>query len=440
MSLSAKFLLVIASLTAGLLIVTISAFLMIRDVQQDTEAMSNHVLPAVETFDALEVNLHKNRSIVLELLHSHSADEVTGLLEEYKEATNSTSRLLDEVRLRFTRTESDRALYQDIIQARSKVVRERTAIIALVQAGRAANGLEKWQALDADIDVVEGLYREGRRRTQNTAHEVLLASRETLASSKNRAIALTLIAISVGLVLAVTVYRKIAKPIQDLSQELQVFQQSPDLNMRFEVRSMSELEVISRSLNMLMDWVRDNARQQEMQRDMISRMANHDNLTGLPLWRLGKDRLLMAMAQADRARQNFALMFLDLDGFKAVNDTHGHAAGDAVLKEVAQRLSQQLRHVDTVARIGGDEFVVILGPVADEAVARHIGGRIIAALTHPIHFQDQPLLVGVSIGMAIYPQHGKDADTLLKAADQAMYAVKRAGKNNFAFAMDPSDA
>jgi diguanylate cyclase (GGDEF)-like protein len=126
-------------------------------------------------------------------------------------------------------------------------------------------------------------------------------------------------------------------------------------------------------------------------------------------------------------------MFVDLDGFKTINDTYGHDAGDFLLREIAHRLQVQLRLEDTVARMGGDEFVVVLARQASENETQHIAQRIIETIGQDVTYGVHRLRVGVSIGIAVYPTHGRDVDSLLNAADKAMYSVKRAGKNNFAF-------
>lgn len=198
---------------------------------------------------------------------------------------------------------------------------------------------------------------------------------------------------------------------------------------------MLALGTYSRSVLKLLDEVKAQNEQILLQRDQITHLANHDPLTDLPTRPLASDRLNMACAQANRARGQAALLFIDLDGFKAVNDNLDHAAGDHVLKVVAKRLTGLVRGIDTVARQGGDEFLVVLNGVdsADAAAAQAM--RIGAALSQPIHYGGHALKVGASIGVAVYPDHATDADALLKAADHAMYVAKRSGKNRHAMAV-----
>ena len=167
---------------------------------------------------------------------------------------------------------------------------------------------------------------------------------------------------------------------------------------------------------------------------VIWRQANYDPLTGLPNRSLFLDRLSQVVGQARRESKPFAVMFLDLDGFKAVNDRLGHAAGDELLQQAADRLSGCMRASDTLARLGGDEFVVILqgirGPDEPALVAR----KLLDQLAQPFLLDGHRAEVRGSIGVALFPDDGGDGQTLLTRADQAMYAVKRRGKNNVLFA------
>lgn len=172
------------------------------------------------------------------------------------------------------------------------------------------------------------------------------------------------------------------------------------------------------------------------QRDQIQHLATHDKLTGLPMLRLAEDRSEVAIAHAHRFNRKVAFMFVDLDGFKEINDRHGHDAGDAVLKEVALRLKSSVRSADTAARIGGDEFLIILNDLGEAYFAGEVAKKILQAIAVPIAYGAGQLKIGASIGIAVFPDHARDLVELKRAADKAMYAVKAAGKNNFDFAAD----
>ncbi|MET0119132.1 MAG: diguanylate cyclase [Sedimenticola sp.] len=165
----------------------------------------------------------------------------------------------------------------------------------------------------------------------------------------------------------------------------------------------------------------------------LTRLANYDSLTGLPNRTLFSERLKMAMAHARRNRCRIALLFMDLDGFKEVNDRHGHESGDLVLQETAKRLKNCLREEDTVGRMGGDEFTVILNNLADREDATGVAEKLIQAIDEPYEIANEIQQIGISIGVAIYPEDTDVMDTLMQYADDAMYRVKRSGKNSFRY-------
>jgi diguanylate cyclase (GGDEF)-like protein/PAS domain S-box-containing protein len=154
--------------------------------------------------------------------------------------------------------------------------------------------------------------------------------------------------------------------------------------------------------------------------------ATHDPLTTLPNRALFFDRLRYTLLAAQREKSSFALFIIDLDRFKQINDSHGHYAGDLVLKEVALRLQEALRESDTVARIGGDEFAVIL-PNVDLSGGRRAAEKILATLARPMDEGEISLPLRASIGMTLFPDHGSDLDDLVRRADEIMYSAKRAG-------------
>ncbi|MFQ5579065.1 MAG: EAL domain-containing protein [Nitrospiria bacterium] len=164
--------------------------------------------------------------------------------------------------------------------------------------------------------------------------------------------------------------------------------------------------------------------------EKIRHMAQYDELTGLPNRNLHKERLGQALKQ--RKKHPLAVMFIDLDRFKHVNDTLGHSAGDQLLKEVAKRLLNCLRESDTVARIGGDEFTILLPEIAQSNDIHYIARRILSTLEKPYHIQQNELFVTCSIGISVYPEDGETSKQLLKYADMAMYCAKRNGKNQYA--------
>lgn len=163
----------------------------------------------------------------------------------------------------------------------------------------------------------------------------------------------------------------------------------------------------------------------------VEHLACYDPLTGLSNRQLFYDRLKQALAFARRRANVLAVLFLDLDDFKNINDSLGHQVGDLFLQEMAKRLKECCREADTVARLGGDEFILILEEINDEQGAISVARRIIASLAEPVCFQEHELFSSVSIGITLFPADGDDVETLVKNADMAMYRAKQEGKNNY---------
>jgi diguanylate cyclase (GGDEF)-like protein/PAS domain S-box-containing protein len=167
--------------------------------------------------------------------------------------------------------------------------------------------------------------------------------------------------------------------------------------------------------------------------EQIQYLATHDLLTDLPSLRFAKDRLSMALNMARRYKKAVAVMFIDLDGFKDVNDTLGHDAGDYVLQQVAKRMLSCVRETDIVSRVGGDEFLIIATEINTPENVAQIAEKVIHLVSQPIIFNGRQSVVSASIGIALFPDDGIDMDQLIKKADDAMYSVKKASKNGFRF-------
>lgn len=171
-----------------------------------------------------------------------------------------------------------------------------------------------------------------------------------------------------------------------------------------------------------------NFTEQQATENRLLHMATHDVLTGLPNRSLLSDRLRMAIAQACRTGKGFSTLVLDLDGFKKINDALGHAVGDAMLKLVSERIRTALRDVDTLARVGGDEFVALLSGAVEEQEIQIVARRVMSAIQQPFEVEDNILYIGISIGASVYPEHGESEVALLAHADNAMYRAKETGK------------
>jgi diguanylate cyclase (GGDEF)-like protein len=168
-------------------------------------------------------------------------------------------------------------------------------------------------------------------------------------------------------------------------------------------------------------------------RVQLQQQALYDELTGLPNRRLFAERLGQSLAMADREGYAVALLYLDLDGFKPVNDNLGHAVGDLVLKAVANRMSARIRKSDTVSRMGGDEFTLILPHVMNREDAARVGRDLLRALADRFFIDGHTISLTASIGVSVYPDEASSAGALIHQADSAMYVVKHAGKNDLRF-------
>jgi diguanylate cyclase (GGDEF)-like protein len=179
--------------------------------------------------------------------------------------------------------------------------------------------------------------------------------------------------------------------------------------------------------------IRTDITERKAAEERIQFLAYSDALTGLPTRRLLQDRLTQALAAARRQEDKVALLFLDLDGFKNINDSLGHSLGDLLLQKVAERLKAWGREQDTVARLGGDEFVIMLTEVKSIPDAAIAAERLMDAMVAEFVVQGHFLRVSCSIGISIFPEHGTEGETLIKNADAAMYSAKDSGRNNFRF-------
>ena len=188
-------------------------------------------------------------------------------------------------------------------------------------------------------------------------------------------------------------------------------------------------EVLTRIRNMLeIRLLHEDARAAATTLEIL---AQQDPLTGLANRRLLTKRISAAIANARRGKSAMAIVYLDLDGFKQINDDCGHGVGDALLKQVGRRLESVVREEDTVARIGGDEFMIALWHVANAADVATVASKVVEVISEPYCSDGRKMTVTTSVGVGVYPTHGEDADTLMKNADFALYTAKRAGKNAF---------
>jgi diguanylate cyclase (GGDEF)-like protein len=249
-------------------------------------------------------------------------------------------------------------------------------------------------------------------------------------------------------VLVGTYLRLVLRPMREAAEKMLRMADGAMALQRLPIARHDEVGSMIASFNCLADRLnaneaalreRSNALEQALgdlheSEARMAHMAHHDSLTGLPNRALFQDRLHLALARAQRSGKAVALLFLDLDGFKPVNDTHGHEIGDEVLRQLAERLAETVRRADTVARLGGDEFVILLDDLDDpRAIATAIAAKCLEAVAADFLVDTLRLSVGLSIGIAIYPSDADGPAALLSRADQAMYVAKQNGRGRYEF-------
>jgi len=218
----------------------------------------------------------------------------------------------------------------------------------------------------------------------------------------------------------------ITGPLQQLAEVAHAARSERAFDRRVPPAHIAELDNLGNDFNALLDELESWQSHLQNENQSLAHQASHDSLTNLPNRAYFAARLALTLRTLNKPGDKVAVLFLDSDRFKDINDTHGHAAGDAVLVAVATRIRAQLRENDVVARLGGDEFAISLTPLHRIEDAQRIADKIIASMLEPIRLPDDSHVVtSLSIGIAVYPEHGATPDTLLCAADSAMYQAKR---------------
>ena len=249
-----------------------------------------------------------------------------------------------------------------------------------------------------------------------------------LAQSEQLGTVVLQIVVALGaacLVLALVVARLVTRPINSISRAVQRFASEHHTEL-LETRRSDEIGTLARRFVQMQDQISAQMRELERSHQEMELLARHDPMTGLPNRRLFQERLDEALARAQRSARHFAILFIDVDKFKHINDRFGHEAGDQVLKVIAQRLLQHTRKVDTVARMGGDEFVVLLDSTESQQNIAAFANKLIDNVHQPIPYDGSLLEVRCSMGISQYPDDGATANELLSKADTAMYQAKSA--------------
>ncbi|MDM4766504.1 diguanylate cyclase [Pelomonas sp. SE-A7] len=238
---------------------------------------------------------------------------------------------------------------------------------------------------------------------------------------------------ALALLLAFLLAQALSRPIAQIVIAVQRFASGREQAGVLPMDRDDEIGLLARSIDHMQQQIGAQIDSLEHKQRELDHLASHDSLTGLCNRRVLLERLDHALAHAKRNGGRLAMLFIDLDNFKDINDSLGHAAGDAVLRTLAQRLRQLVREVDTVARMGGDEFVILLDHTDDPEAITAVTHKVLEALAQPVMFGEAQLVAGASIGVSRYPENGGNATELIAAADQAMYRAKNDGRQRAMF-------
>ncbi|VVD84608.1 diguanylate cyclase domain-containing protein [Pandoraea terrigena] len=277
----------------------------------------------------------------------------------------------------------------------------------------------------------------GSIEVQGQGHQFFLF----LLTGVGGVLACLLVTFAVANVLAKRMHHDIVKPLRALAEVAHAVRRERAFHQRVAATPLAELKELGDDFNALLDEFEGWQNHLRAQNATLAHQANHDRLTGLPNRAYFESRLAKALADAREMGTHVALLYLDSDRFKEINDHLGHGAGDAVLVSIAERLRQPLREGDLVARLGGDEFAVMLVGVRQTSNAVRLAQTLLAAMEKPIALPDgAEIVTSMSIGVALYPIHAADAVALLRTADAAMYQAKRAGVGTWHVADIPTGA
>jgi diguanylate cyclase (GGDEF)-like protein len=233
-----------------------------------------------------------------------------------------------------------------------------------------------------------------------------------------------------ALVTAIGVSSTVTHPLRQMARAVRLFSRHREIT-QLPTGRYDEIGVLARNFHEMQLQIQSQMKELHARHEELEHLARHDPLTGLPNRMMFFERLEQSLARSRRSGLPLALLYVDLDRFKEVNDTCGHSAGDAVLKATSLRLLRNVREIDTVARLGGDEFVILIDSVMELDHVPQIAEKLLATVVEPIEFEGHRLTVEASIGISVFPTHGQSANDLLVRADRAMYRAKSAGRNSY---------
>lgn len=410
----------IFAFTSIVLLVIISTgigFNHLNSVQQDISQI-------IETQNT-QINLmHKMRSIAREriiklqaLVASHDNFEHDDIITEF----HHLGSIFLETRLELKKTNltnEELTLLKIQREIARKVVSSQYKVIKLVEDGLNQKALgilvnDTVPMQNENMSLIDQFILYQNHQNQ----ELKTDSQEKVHFAYLIVIALTFISVLLTIIVAILVIKRISKMMMLL------------IKSNHDNKAVAD-ELASAQV-LLENKVVDRTKELQKANKSLKYIAGHDSLTDLPNRRLFTELLNQEINKADRNFYNLAILYMDLDGFKTINDEHGHDIGDALLINVSKRLKSSLRKDDLIARLGGDEFAVCYSNVKDIEDIKILCQIIVDKISQPMYLGKIQCQIGISIGVSLYPKHGKDYSTLLRVADTAMYQVKEQGKNNF---------
>lgn len=315
-----------------------------------------------------------------------------------------------------------RILAQDSLPPVAQIIQGRSRQVVMAHQGSDGNP----QAL-AFVRMPLGFQDDGRFMVVGLSQPTAVVRAEVVELGRSIGQILLVLCLG-GIVLAAWVSRVVTGPLHAMVRATQAFSQGR-AHGELPVKRQDELGELARSFGDMEQQIRLQMSELNASRDAMAHLAHHDALTGLPNRRMFEQRLAQALEMSRRSGRSCALLFVDLDGFKSINDNLGHAMGDAVLQAAARTILGAMRQVDTVARLAGDEFTVLCENVDSEEAAQQIAAKLQQAFEQPLDIHGKPHPVHASIGLSLFPRDAQDAHNLLASADAAMYRAKLNRRN-----------
>lgn len=435
MKLSSKLAITIATGLGGLLVVAAVGLRQIDRIHTTTVDVVDRYAPSSSALDDIRHDAMELKVIALEMIADHADKEnLVTLDKEFDEAWNDLSGRLDDYHARLVIDALDQQHADRIDLIARRTAEHLSRVRQEIQGSRLDSALSVWHTSDWLMDQLYTALDQSEQYIHS------LTSRHRAEADQARSAALAASLLTTGVVallmagMAWWAYRGVTGSITALQVRLDDIGHTLDLGQRVQHDDSSdEMRHATEAINRLLERAHGDYIDIVAKHDEAAHSARHDELTGLPNRGRAREILDEAIGHAERLQQKVALLFIDLDGFKAINDNHGHDAGDFVLQEVARKLRQAIRSGDTAARLGGDEFLVILVGLSDAQPAGDIAHKIINRLRATMDYQGRALNIGASVGIAVYPDHGDFSESIIQAADTAMYRVKREEKNGFRF-------